>query len=500
MKTTILIGLTALALLQPGFAQAQAVAPKPAAGRKLALPVAAGAERRLIDAVSANSMRGDVSFLASDLLEGRDTPSRGLDIAAEYLASQFRAMGLNPAAGASYFQVADFALVQPSMAGFSLTLESASQKFDVKADRAMLTSDQAAEALDIEVVAVDLAQPLPARAAVEGKAVLLKSAGRISPGRRDEIRALGAAVVISFAPFLSRRPQLRQASEAARALSPSIAIQDSELQRKLESAGPLKLSFKIGAPAVEKLALKNVVAVLEGSDPTLKSTYLILSGHYDHTGVLPRGDGDRINNGANDDASGTSVVLEIARAFQRTRLKPKRSIVFALWFGEEKGLFGSRYYSAHPVFPLKDTAAMINFEHMGRTDDNEGSTKGRMSMTGFDYTDIGKSLAEAGKVVGIDVYKHEKNSDQFFAASDNQPFADAGVPAHAALACFIFPDYHRPGDEWHKIDYDNMAQLTRVAALTAWRIANNPKPPAWNQANPKTAPYVNAARALHATQ
>lgn len=495
MRTTILLALAA-ALHQPAIGQTPAVAAKKATARKMAAPVAAPDEKRLIGAVSADSMRGDVSFLASDLLEGRDTPSRGLEIAAEYLASQFRAMGLKSASGSGYFQVADYVLVSPSMAGLALTLESASDKFEVKTDRLMVTADHAGEGVDLEVVAVDLSQPLPARAAIEGKAVLLKSAGRISPARRDEIRSMGAAVIISFTPFLSRRPQLRQADEAARMLTPSIAIQDLELQRRLDTAGPLKLTYKIPAPAVEKLKLKNVLAVLEGSDPALKSSYLILSGHYDHTGVLPRGDGDRINNGANDDASGASVVLEIARAFQRAGLKPKRSIVFAFWFGEEKGLFGSRYYAAHPLFPLKDTVAMINFEHMGRTDDNEGSTKGRMSMTGFDYTDIGATLAQAGKVVGIGVYKHEKNSDPFFAASDNQPFADAGIPAHAALGCFIFPDYHRPGDEWHKLDYDNMAQLTRVAALTAWRISNSPKAPAWNQSNPKTERYVKAAQAL----
>ncbi|HPT26607.1 MAG TPA: M20/M25/M40 family metallo-hydrolase [Bryobacteraceae bacterium] len=496
MNTTILTAAAVLALLQPAFAQRTATLPKTAAVQKAAASKPAADEKRLIGAVTADSMRGDVSFLASDLLEGRDTPSRGLEIAAEYLASQFRAMGLKPAAGNDYFQAADFVLAQPSAAGLTLTLESASEKFEVNTDRVMFTSDRASEGSALDVVAIDMAGEPPARAAVEGKVVLIKPAGRISPARRDELRAMGAALVISFTPFLSRRAQLRESGEGPGALSPSVAIQDAELQQKLGAAGPLKASFKIPAQTAEKLKLKNVVAVLEGSDPSLKKSYVLLSGHYDHNGVNPRGDGDRINNGANDDASGTSTVLEIARAFQRTGLKPKRSIIFALWFGEEKGLFGSRYYASHPIFPLKDTVAMINFEHMGRTDDNEGSTKGRMSLTGFDYTDIGETLAGAGKVAGIGVYKHEKNSDQFFAASDNQPFAEAGVPAHAALSCFIFPDYHRPGDEWQKIDYDNMAQLTRVAAVTAWRIANNPKPPAWNQSNAKTASYVKAAQAL----
>lgn len=488
MKTRILTAAAAIALLPGLFAQKTA-APKPSSD-----------EKRLISAISADSMRGDVSFLASDLLEGRDTPSRGLDIAAEYLASQFRALGLKPAGTDGYFQMADYGLVQPLTTGFVLTLESESQKFEVKTDRVMLTALKAAEGASLDVVVVDLAGELPSRPAVEGKVVLLKSAGRMSMSsisKREQIRAMGAVAVISFTPYLSRRPQLREASAAAESLAPAIAIQDSELQTKLDAAGALKATFNIPAPVIEKVKLKNVVAVIEGSDPVLKNTFIILSGHYDHTGMNPAGDLDRINNGANDDASGTSVVLEIARAFQRTGLQPKRSLVFALWFGEEKGLFGSTYYAEHPPFPLKSTVAMLNFEHMGRTDDNEGSTKGRMSLTGFDYTEIGQLMAEAGKTLGIDVYKHPRNSDPFFSRSDNQAFADAGVPAHAVLAAYIFPDYHRPGDEWQKLDYDNMAQLTRTSAIAVWRMANNPKPPAWNQSNPKTAEYLKASQALY---
>lgn len=488
MKKVRFISAVAL-MLAPCLVAQKAVQPKPSPE-----------EKRLMSAVLADSMRGDVSFLASDLLEGRDTPSRGLDIAAEYLASQFRALGLKPAGTEGYFQVADYAVVQPVTSGFSLTLESASAKYEVKADKVMVTAMRAAGASALDVVQIDLAGELPGRAAVEGKAVLLKSAGRMNREamrKRDQVRGMGPALVISFTPFLSRRAQLRQIGAAEEAAAPSIAVQDAELQRQLDAAGALKASFRIPAPVMEPAKLKNVVAVLEGSDPALRNQYIILSGHYDHTGVNPRAEGDRIMNGANDDASGTSVVLELARAFVKTGVKPKRSIVFALWFGEEKGLFGSTYYAANPVFPLRDTVAMLNFEHMGRTDDNEGSTKGRMSLTGIDYTEIGQFMAEAGKVAGIEVYKHEKNSDPFFSRSDNQPFADAGVPAHAVLGCFIFPDYHRPGDEWQKLDYDNMAQMTRVVAVGTWRMANRAQPPAWNVANPRTAQYVKASQKLY---
>ncbi|MBA3976524.1 MAG: aminopeptidase [Candidatus Solibacter sp.] len=491
MKTPVFVTAAAL-LLAPCLLAQKAAQPQPSPG-----------EASLMGAVSADSMRGDVSFLASDLLEGRDTPSRGLEIAAEYLASQFRAMGMKPAGTDGYFQIAEYAVVQPVTEGFTLTLESAAAKYGVKAEKVMVTAMKAAQGAALEVVQIDLAGELPARAAVEGKAALLKSPGRMTREamrKREQVRAMGPAVVISFTPYLSGRPQLRQAGAVEAAAAPSIAIQDSELQKQLDGAGALKASFQIPAPVMEPAKLKNVVAVLEGTGPVLKNQYIILSGHYDHTGVNPRGEGDRIMNGANDDASGTSVVLEIARAFVKTGVKPKRSIVFALWFGEEKGLFGSTYYAENPVFPLKDTVAMVNFEHMGRTDGDEGSTLGRMSLTGIDYTEIGQFMADAGRVVGIDVYKHEKNSDLFFSRSDNQPFADAGVPAHAVLGCYIFPDYHRPGDEWHKLDYDNMARLTRVAAVAALRMANRAKPPAWNAANPRTAQYVKASQELYGSK
>ncbi|HOK47456.1 MAG TPA: efflux RND transporter permease subunit, partial [Bryobacteraceae bacterium] len=108
------------------------------------------------------------------------------------------------------------------------------------------------------------------------------------------------------------------------------------------------------------------------------------------------------------------------------------------------------------------------------------------------YSEIGLIFAEAGKLTGVRVYKNEKKSDAFFARSDNQALADVGVPAHTFLVVYEFPDYHRPGDEWHKLDYANMAKVVRTAALGVLMIANNPEPPKWNEANPKAAPYLKA--------
>ena len=156
------------------------------------------------------------------------------------------------------------------------------------------------------------------------------------------------------------------------------------------------------------------------------------------------------------------------------------------------GLLGSRYYAQHPVFPLKSTVADLNLEQMGRTDDNTGPRVGVVNATGFDYTNITGVLAKAGEEFGIQVLKDEASSDPFFARSDNQAFADAGVPSHTLSVGYVFPDYHQPGDEWPKLDYENMAKVDRAVALALFRIADSIEPPQWNVENPKTAPYLKA--------
>ncbi len=174
------------------------------------------------------------------------------------------------------------------------------------------------------------------------------------------------------------------------------------------------------------------------------------------------------------------------------RVKPKRSLVFLAYFGEEKGLFGSRYYGRNPAVPLDKTVADINLEQLGRTDDNDGPEVASATLTGFDYTGVGPIFAEAGKLTGVRVYKNEKKSDSFFARSDNQALADVGIPAHTLLVAYEFPDYHRVGDEWQKLDYANMVKVDRMAAVGLLMIANNPVPPKWNAANPKAEPYLKA--------
>lgn len=243
--------------------------------------------------------------------------------------------------------------------------------------------------------------------------------------------------------------------------------------------------------------VRNVIGVLRGSDAKLKDTYIFVTAHYDHLGKTTRDVPDKIYNGANDDGSGTVSVMELAKALGSLKKHPKRSIVFMCVWGEELGLQGSRYYGEHPIVPVEKTIADVNLEQVGRTDDTEGPRVNAVSMTGEDYSDVGKIFEVAGKQVGVEVQRHPQYSDAFFGRSDNQALADLGVPAHTICTAFMYPDYHGPADTWDKIDYANMAKVDALVAVGLLTIANSPTEPRWNAENPKAKPYLEAWQKLH---
>jgi hypothetical protein len=465
--------------------------------------VAAVAAGQVQPKVTANDLKADVSFLASDALEGRGTPSKGLDIAAEYIAAEFRRAGLEPAGDDGYFQTASYASITPNLEGLELTLEIGGAK--LKADKASMAL-QEPEAADLshvpvvkvtptDVVLLDALTPDQVR----GKVLLIEFAdagAAFAMARRVSAVAgkLEPALVVMLRPGgtgMNPNARLRDASAPASKV-PILAVWDAAIRAAVAAAQEATVSAHIPAPVAQPVKLRNVIGVLRGSDPALKDTYLVLSAHYDHLGVRGTGEGDHIYNGANDDASGTSSVVEIAKALAALAQRPRRSIVFMTLFGEELGDLGSRYYCQHPIFPLAKTVADINLEQVGRTDDTEGPRLLQFNLTGFDYTDIAAFLSKAGEETGIRVVKHEQNSDSFFGRSDNAAFAEAGVPSTTLSVSYIFPDYHRPGDEWPKLDYDNMAKVDGAVALGVFRIADSAEAPQWNKANPRTARYVQA--------
>jgi len=506
--------------------------------------------RAALAQVSAESMKGHLSFLASDALEGRRTPSRGLDIAAEYIAAQFRRAGLEPAGDDGYFQTANWRLSAREAAAFRLSFSGGAT---IPGEAPAVTPEQLGVGFSVagfslwepsgelslsgaRLLKIDYANA-PAsltREQVEGRVIVTEfpafprgDTGRALQLLREEneflsrARQLGSPLVLAF----NRGSERVRGGRAPRVFDPEqrgggrnvpdlglggsqtapvVFVHGAAAARFYDSlpAGATEAAADVRIPAPSEMPVKvrNVAGLLRGSDPALKDTYVIVSAHYDHIGVRENCDPsqeDCVNNGANDDGSGTVGVLELASALSKLSPRPRRSVLFLTFFGEELGLVGSRYYGRHPLVPLERTVAQVNMEQIGRTDDSEGPQVGTLAVTGFDYSDVGAALQRAGESEGVRVYRHPTKSDSFFPRSDNQSLADSGVPAHSAGVAFEFPDYHAVGDEVSKIDFANMERVVRTVGRALLTLADSPQEPRWNEQNPKAAPYAEAWKKLH---
>jgi hypothetical protein len=464
--------------------------------------VAATGAAQVRPKVAVNSLKADVSFLSSDALEGRATPSPGLGIAAEFIAAGFRRAGLEPAGDDGYFQTARYEVVTPKLEGLELVVEAGGAAVKADTGKVVVQEAVAAELSRTPVVTVTDASALDALQPeqVRGKVLVIDvaEAGSAAFAAMRRLPALARTheprlviVLRAGAAGGSARPRMRDASAASSTVA-ILAVSDAALRSAILGARDATVSVRVPAPGVQPVTLRNVVGVLRGTDPVLRDTYLVLSAHYDHLGMRATGEGDCIFNGANDDASGVAMVMEAGRVLAARPERPKRSIVFLALYGEEAGGLGSAYYCQHPAVPLAKTVADINFEQLGRTDDTEGPRPRQFNLTGFDYTDLATAFSRAGRDTGVKVVKHERNSDAYFGASDNAAFSERGVPSTTISVAYAFADYHRVGDEWTRIDFENMAAVGDTIVLGVLRIASSKEAPRWHTDNPKVARYVRA--------
>ncbi|MFZ4523676.1 MAG: M28 family peptidase [Bacteroidales bacterium] len=211
---------------------------------------------------------------------------------------------------------------------------------------------------------------------------------------------------------------------------------------------------------------RNVIAFLEGSDPKLKDEVVVIGGHYDHIGFIRehKADTDYIYNGADDNASGTSGVLAVARAFASMAESPKRSVLFMAFAGEEKGLLGSATYVKRPLWPLEKTVAMINLDMIGRNDPDSLELVGARQNPG-----LVKVVRKQNREIGFRLA--ESKEDHMDGGSDHASFFGKGIPA-IFLFAGLHPDYHEVTDNPNRINSEKAARVARLAFLTAWRIAN----------------------------
>jgi len=234
-------------------------------------------------------------------------------------------------------------------------------------------------------------------------------------------------------------------------------------------------------PPSQRLPGVNVIGVLAGSDPALANEHVVVSAHYDHIGIRAPVNGDSINNGADDDASGVVAVLKIAERMARGP-KPRRTVYFAAWTGEESGGLGARWYSDHPVRPLSEMAANLQIEMIGRPDSLAGGP-GRAWLTGYERSTMGEMLAAGGVPIGPD----KRPAQQFFQRSDNYRFALRGVVAHTLSTFNMHTDYHRPSDEVDKVDAVHMARVIDAATRAVQLLADGPRP-TWKPGGKPTPP------------
>jgi len=215
----------------------------------------------------------------------------------------------------------------------------------------------------------------------------------------------------------------------------------------------------------------NAAGILRGSDPSLKSQVILLTAHLDHLGICPAVNGDDICNGADDDASGTAAVMELARVLSTA--KPKRTIVFACFGSEEMGSFGARAFLAHPPIPLASIVANLEFEMIGRSDP---LTNGSLWLTGYERSDLGAMLVAHGAHLVTD----PRPAQKFFQRSDNFPLAQQGIIAHTVSSFALEPEYHTAKDEIGLIDFGNMSRAVESMIVPVEWLADTGWKPEWN--------------------
>jgi hypothetical protein len=243
-------------------------------------------------------------------------------------------------------------------------------------------------------------------------------------------------------------------------------------------SGRFEFRYPIGRDTASGRSAPDIVGVLPGRDPTLRGEYVAVVAHVDHLGVGRAAGGDSIYNGADDNASGTAGVLALAEAFAAGTSRPRRSLLFLVVSGEERGLWGSRAYVARPTVPLDSIVALVNLDMIGRNRPDSVFLNGWGKST---LTALVRRLATEHPELRLAVGPDVEDRPQTPADSDHYPFQHAGVP-YVFFYTGAHADYHRPTDELARLDVDKAARVTRLAFYTVREAAEREARPKWDGA------------------
>jgi hypothetical protein len=489
--------------------------------------------------ITPADLKKHLVIIASDSLEGRDTGSPGQKKAADYVAKHFKMYGLTPIATAvdgskSYFQ--KYNLYQKNWGEIYVKAEGKTFKFneDFYLSGLLTTEGEVAvptvfagygieanlyndyQKLDVKNKAVVILEGEPkgtnGKYLVNGNDQTSSWSGPQSWQKKVATSmAKGAKYVfmvsekegsefeelIKRRAVMSRRMSRMSMKSIKELLSNTAAFTVSvemgadlldinarklvDLQQQITKKGKPSSKSPSGEVVLkvertsEVIDTENVAGLLEGTDK--KDEVVVISAHLDHIGISPDG---QINNGADDDGSGTVSLLELAEAFSKAKADgkgPRRSILFLNVTGEEKGLFGSEFYSENPLLPLANTVADLNIDMIGRVDQAHANDPKYVYIIGSDKLSSElHAISEAAnnEYIGYNLdytFNDPKDPNRFYYRSDHYNFAKKGVPV-VFYFTGVHEDYHRPGDDVEKIMFDKQAPIVQLVFHTAWKLAN----------------------------
>jgi Zn-dependent M28 family amino/carboxypeptidase len=490
-----------------------------------------------------NAWWGHVKVLADDNMDGRETGSPGLKRAEAYVVDQLKQAGVQPAGVDGYYQPIKFRtrLLDESKSSLALVQNGKAQKMVIGQDFIFSTRVDLAPKVDAPLVFVGYGLRIPeenyddyAGLDVKGKVLVMMSGSPSNiPGPlashynsaaekarvMRELGALGSIVVPN--PFAMDLPWSRIASSRA---IPSMAIADESLNdakgiqlsaawnpekaeelfagsghtfaeiaalgkdRKPMPHFPLNKSVQTRTTLIEtEVESANVIGKIPGSDAQLKDEYVVLSAHVDHIGIGPAINGDKIYNGAMDNASGTAAIMEVAKSLKGAKLK--RSVLVVFVVGEEKGLLGSKYFAAHPTVPAHSMVADINTDMFLPIFPMKS-----LIVYGLDESSLGKTITEVAKKDGIKTYPDPEPLLNHFIRSDQYNFIKQGIPAlalkngyekgsleEAKVHEWSQARYHAPSDDLNQpVDLPAAAKFEEVVRALAVDLANTEARPTWN--------------------
>jgi len=485
-----------------------------------------------------------VEYLASDKLEGRLTGSEGHRQAAEYVAARFQQDGLQPAGTEGYIQPVEFVSRTIVEKETSVALERDGQSEPLRIGEDVLINAGVAPAPSIHAplafVGYGLSIPEKeyddlAGQDLRGKiAVFVRGGPSALPGAlrahaqsvEERWRALHRAGALGAVFILNpRHMDIPWSRLAVLRFQPSMqlaypdmdespgnklamAVNPAEAERLFTGSGhtfaelmelvergvqlprfPLAVSLEVHAKYNQReVTSQNVAGVFPGADPTLKNEYVVLSAHVDHLGVGEPIDGDRIYNGAMDNAAGVATLLEVADALHTSGAKPRRSLLFLVVTGEEKGLLGSKYYAAHPTVPIQQIAADVNIDMFLPLYPLK-----RLTVYGLEESDLGALLKSVAAAEGVEVQPDPAPERNVFIRSDQYSFIKKGIPSitfsfgyikgspeEAALKDWLTHRYHAPSDDTlQPVDLEAAAKYNQIVLRLTEAVADRSSRPQW---------------------